>query len=112
MPRPGTDVTIVDATAPGGPSLNTGQAFFVGKTASGPTDAYGEVHSLKQYTTDYGARTGGEAMHDAANAFFQEGGGTLFVAARRARPRRAPGVARRSRCSRTSSGRARCARPD
>jgi hypothetical protein len=79
MPRPGTDVTIVDATAPGGPSLNTGQAFFVGKTASGPTDAYGEVHSLKQYTTDYGARTGGEAMHDAANAFFQEGGGTLFV---------------------------------
>jgi hypothetical protein len=38
MPRPGTDVTILDDATPGGPSLNTGQAFFVGIAASGPTD--------------------------------------------------------------------------
>lgn len=79
MPRPGSDVVIVDDATPGGPSLNTGQAFFVGKAASGPTDAYGEVHSLKQYKTDYGDRTGATDLYDAVNAFFQEGGGTAFI---------------------------------
>jgi hypothetical protein len=80
MPRPGTDVIILDDAPIGGPSLNTGQAFFVGGAASGPIDAYSEIGSLKAYETTYGARAGGQAMYDAANAFFQEGGGTLFVA--------------------------------
>jgi phage tail sheath protein FI len=80
MPRPGTDVVILDESAPGGPSLNTGQAFFVGITASGPTTSYGEIHSLKQYRATYGDRTGGPKMFDAVNSFFQEGGGTAFVA--------------------------------
>lgn len=79
MPRPGTDVVILDDTTPGGPSLNTGQAFFVGKPVSGPLDAYGEVHSLKQYKGIYGARTGAVKLYDAVNAFFQEGGGTAYI---------------------------------
>jgi len=80
MPRPGTDVNILDDSTPGGPSLNTGQAFYTGVTASGDDTVVGEVHSLKQYVTEYGDRTGAIPMYDAANAFFQEGGGTLYVA--------------------------------
>jgi len=77
MPRPGTEVVIVDDSTPGGPSLNTGQAFFAGKTATAA--AMGEVHSLKQYTSAYGNRTGAADMYDAVSAFFQEGGGTLYI---------------------------------
>jgi hypothetical protein len=80
MPRPGTDVSILDDATPGGPSLNTGQAFFVGQTAIGPTDEATKVGSLKQYATVYGARSGGADLHDAVNAFFQEGGGVAYVA--------------------------------
>jgi hypothetical protein len=77
MPRPGTDVVITDGSGPGGPSLNTGQAFFVGKTAT--AGAPSQIHSLKQYVSTYGPRTGGDKLHDAVNAFFQEGGGTAFI---------------------------------
>jgi hypothetical protein len=80
MPRPGTDVTILDDATPGGPSLNTGQAFFVGLAASGPTDGATEVTSYKQYTTAYGARSGGADLNDAVAAFFQEGGGIAHIA--------------------------------
>jgi hypothetical protein len=79
MPRPGSDVVISDVSAPGGPSLNTGQAFFVGVADSGPADAYSEIRSMKAYKSTYGTRTGGPLMFDAVNAFFQEGGGTAFV---------------------------------
>lgn len=77
MPRPGTDVVILDDATPGGPSLNTGQAFFVGQTAT--AGGMSEVHSLKQYVNAYGSRTGGDKLYDAVNAFFQEGGGTAFI---------------------------------
>ena len=80
MPRPGTDVVILDDATPGGPSLNTGQAFFTGVTESGASDAYGKVTSLKAYENGYGSRSGGVPMYDAAAAFFQEGGGVLYVA--------------------------------
>jgi hypothetical protein len=80
MPRPGTDVVISDVATPGGPSLNTGQAFFVGQTATGPADEYNKVTSLKQYAATYGARAGGQSMSDAVAGFFQEGGGTAYVA--------------------------------
>jgi hypothetical protein len=79
MPRPGTDVTILDDATPGGPSLNTGQAFFVGIAASGPTDTATRITSPKQYTSTYGARVGGADLNDAVNAFFQEGGGVAYV---------------------------------
>lgn len=80
MPRPGTDVTILDDATPGGPSLNTGQAFFVGLAESGPTDESTQVGSYKQYTAAYGARSGGAALNDAVFAFFQEGGGVAHIA--------------------------------
>lgn len=77
MPRPGTDVVILDDSTPGGPSLNTGQAFFVGKT--GTAGGMTKVNSLKQYATVYGPRSGGSKLYDGVAAFFQEGGGTAFI---------------------------------
>jgi hypothetical protein len=78
MPRPGTQIDIVDEGSPGGPNLNTGQAFMVGVAERGPA-GYAELASMKQYRDTFGARTGGSLMYDAAGAFFQEGGGVLFV---------------------------------
>jgi hypothetical protein len=80
MPRPGTDVSILDDATPGGPSLNTGQAFFVGTAASGAADEAVPVSSFKAYTTEFGARSGGADLADAVYAFFQEGGGVAYIA--------------------------------
>jgi uncharacterized protein len=78
MPRPGTDVVIVDALIPGGPSLDTGQAFFAGVAERGPLAAT-KVSSAKSYSGDYGSRSGGSLLNDAVAAFFSEGGETLYV---------------------------------
>lgn len=80
MPRPGTDVVISDVATPGGPSLNTGQAFMVGQTQKGPVDVYTPLTSAKQFAAVYGTRTGGQALSDAVASFFQEGGGVAYVA--------------------------------
>ena len=39
MPRPGTQIRIIDGAGPGGPRLATGTAFFIGFTERGPTTA-------------------------------------------------------------------------
>ena len=82
MPRPGTDILIVDDAAPAGAILDTGQAFFVGTAAAtAPTDSYSRIHSPKEYAAIYGDRTDGSLLSDAVSAYFAEGGGILYVAA-------------------------------
>lgn len=78
MPRPGTDVVIVDERLPGGPSLDTGQAFFAGVAERGPVGAT-KVASAKSYRATYGERSGGSLLYDAVGAFFGEGGANLYV---------------------------------
>lgn len=78
MPRPGTDVLIVDAAAPGGPILDTGQAFFTGSAARGPVGAE-RVNSPADYLAKYGERSGGSLLSDAVGAYFSEGGGVLYI---------------------------------
>lgn len=80
MPRPGTDIYILDGTPPGGPSLDTGQAFFVGVAERGSTSQATLVQSFKAFQDAFGARSGGSLLTDAANAFFSEGGRSLYVA--------------------------------
>ena len=92
MPRPGTDIRIVDGAAGGGPVLDTGQAFFAGVAARGSTTKAVKVASTPEYETKYGPRSGGSLLYDAVSSFFAEGGGTLYVSratgagARRRRP--------------------------
>jgi hypothetical protein len=78
MPRPGSDITIVDAQIPGGPSLDTGQAFFAGVAERGPTVAT-KVISASAYRSLFGDRTAGSLLYDAVGAFFSEGGANLYV---------------------------------
>lgn len=78
MPRPGTDVIIVDDAAGGGAVLDTGQAFFVGSSQRGPVGA-SLVRSSRDYEARYGPRTGGSLLYDAVSTYFAEGGGVLYV---------------------------------
>jgi Phage tail sheath protein subtilisin-like domain len=80
VPRPGTEIRIVDGAAGGGPVLDTGQAFFAGVASRGPTDKAVKVASTPEYETKYGPRSGGSLLYDAVASFFAEGGGTLYVA--------------------------------
>jgi phage tail sheath protein FI len=80
MPRPGTDIVIVDALIPGGPSLDTGQAFFAGVSERGPVDKAVKLSSAKTYRNTFGERSGGSLLYDAVAAYFSEGGETLYAA--------------------------------
>jgi hypothetical protein len=77
VPRPGVDVAVVDEVVGQQPILDTGQAFFVGKTERGPL--WGRAGSMAEYESKWGLRTAGPDMYDAAGAFFDEGGGSLVV---------------------------------
>lgn len=79
MPRPGTQIDIVDGAPFGGAVLDSGQAFFGGVSQRGPTDDYTRVSSLKQYASAYGDRMGGSLLYDSVGAYFAEGGATLYV---------------------------------
>jgi len=79
VPRPGTEIRIVDGAAGGGPVLDTGQAFFAGVAARGSTTKAVKVASLPEYETLFGPRSGGSLLYDAVATFFAEGGGTLYV---------------------------------
>jgi phage tail sheath protein FI len=76
MPRPGTEIDVVDAAPFGGAVLDSGQVFFVGVTERGDVDTVG---SLQEYARAFGERSGGSLMYDSAGAFFAEGGATLHV---------------------------------
>lgn len=78
MPRPGTDIFIVDDAAASGAVLDTGQAFMVGGAERGPAAAV-LVRSPNDYRLRFGERTGGSLLSDAVGAYFAEGGGTLYV---------------------------------
>src|SRR4051812_40310391 len=78
MPRPGTNISIVDDAAPSGAILDTSQAFFVGVSERGPLGAV-KVNGLKDYQAKYGDRTGGSLLYDAVYAYFAEGGTSLYV---------------------------------
>ena len=68
MPRPGTDVIVVDEAVPGGPVLDTGQAFWAGVAERGPVGQARLVQSLTAYRALYGARAGGAILSDSAFA--------------------------------------------
>lgn len=79
MPRPGTEVLIVDDAAPGAAALDTGTAFMVGATERGPIDRAVPIPSVRKYEATFGARSGGSLLYDAVSAYFSEGGGALYV---------------------------------
>ena len=81
MPRPGVDVVITEPAPSGGAVLDTSQGFFIGTSQRGPVDTSVELHSLKEFESNCGLRSG-EAItiHDSVRAFFNERGATLHFA--------------------------------
>lgn len=78
MPRPGTDIRLLDGAGPSGPALATGTAFAVGLAGQANVGAIG-VTSLAEYETNVGPRSAGAPLYDAARAFFLEGGALFYV---------------------------------
>lgn len=78
MPRPGTDVTILNT--PGAISLptDTGTAFIEGLTDKGPLSPQ-LVLSLNDFVAVYGDRQSYSYMYDALDLFFREGGNRAYI---------------------------------
>jgi hypothetical protein len=72
-----TTGTVAGVQSPAGPRV----ARFIacGQTQFGPTDAPRVVRNLRDYLNTFGARSGGTNMYDAAETFFNCGGGELVV---------------------------------
>lgn len=79
MPRPGTDILIVDGSPPAAAALDTGTAFMFGQTERGPVDRAVQIASVSKYRDTFGERSGGSLLYDAVSAYFSEGGGSLYV---------------------------------
>jgi hypothetical protein len=80
MSRPGVDV--ISQALPVSPTVptNTGVGFVIGTTGVTPTGpGHALVHSMTEYESTFGARTGQEVTYDAADVFFREGGSQLWV---------------------------------
>lgn len=79
MPRPGVDVTVEGDVTQVGANLDSSQAFYVGVTERGRSSQV-PVRSFAEYKARYGGRIAAtQDMYDAARAFFEDGGTTLFV---------------------------------
>lgn len=79
MPRPGVDVYIRDGSGPATMALDMGTAFMIGASDRGPSDKALLVASIADYAVKFGARSGGSLLYDGVSAFFNEGGGRLYV---------------------------------
>lgn len=80
MATPGTVFERRAERAVPGIPTDTGTAFFVGFTESGPADVATEINSIDEYEDTYGDGAGVYAtMYDAVEAFFGEGGATVWV---------------------------------
>ena len=82
--RPGVDVISRALPPPRSAPTDTAVAFVVGDTEAGITPAPPDValvRSLTEYVATFGDRGSGvgHATYDAAEAYFQEGGGKLYV---------------------------------
>jgi len=78
--RIGVNATTSVQAGRSNPGTPSGRFQIAGVTATGPVDGSTVVRSLAQYVQTYGGRTSYAAhMYDAAQLFFEEGGGELVV---------------------------------
>jgi hypothetical protein len=77
--RPGVDVISRALPPPRSAPTDTGVAFLLGATGSGPNVAL--VGSLTEFVSTFADRTVAAAIaaYDAADAYFREGGNRLYV---------------------------------
>lgn len=78
-PVPGVTVTSRAARAPRGLSTFSGTWFVAGLTERGTHEAPVKVSSLDEFVATFGNRVSYGQLYDAAETFFAEGGGDLYV---------------------------------
>jgi hypothetical protein len=80
MPQLGIVVTTNEAAVTGGASVGTGTAFMVGQADQGPVGVAVLCQSFTKFISTFGTRSSTSAeLYDAAETFFQEQGGLLYV---------------------------------
>lgn len=79
MPRPGSNVVLLDTPTPVSVPSDTGTWFVVGTSDRGPANAATLILSLDQFTTVFGARQAYSVLYDAVETFFREGGNRCYV---------------------------------
>ena len=79
--RPGVEVFTTDQPPPRSAPTDTGVWFVAGQTEKGPAATAVEIKSVKNYESTFGARAGGTVLYDSVEAYFREGGGTVWVSA-------------------------------
>lgn len=78
-PSPDVTVNVLSASTSRTPPTGTGTAFFAGVTQRGDNTQPILCRSLSDFATRFGARLTTSALYDAVDAFFGEGGTSLYV---------------------------------
>jgi phage tail sheath protein FI len=79
--RPGTRVLVQDTPPPRSSPADTGVMLIAGLTEKGPLAPASEspIQSLSDFIRVYGSRVSYGMVYDAAEAYFGEGGGSMYV---------------------------------
>jgi hypothetical protein len=78
MPRPGTDVTLLDTPGTVSIPTDTGTWFVAGLSDKGPTKPV-LILSLNQFINIFGQRQSYSVLYDCIEEFFREGGNRCYV---------------------------------
>lgn len=77
--RPAVDVVLRSSPVPATSPTDTGQAFFVGLTDTGPANSPQVVQNIADFERIFGLRQTYSVLYDAVDIFFREGGGASYV---------------------------------
>lgn len=79
MVRPGVNVSVRTASAPTGPSRDTGTWYVVGQAERGPVDRPVLVRNMTDFETYFGDRVAYSELWDCMDVFFHNGGLRSYV---------------------------------
>lgn len=79
MPRPGSNVQLLDTPTPVSIPSDTGTWFAAGTTERGPANTGTLIQSVDQFTTVFGTRQSYSVLYDAVETFFREGGNRCYI---------------------------------
>jgi phage tail sheath protein FI len=77
---PGVSVTSGSVAPSSSPPTDTGTWFVTGQAEKGPINEPVLILNMAAFVSQFGQRSGGITLYDAAQTFFEEGGSRLYVA--------------------------------
>lgn len=79
MPRPGTDVALLETPGILSTATDTGVWFVTGLTDRGPANTPKLIQSLSQFVTLFGDRQSYSVLYDCIEEYFREGGNKVYI---------------------------------